>query len=113
MGVRRSKMRKCESVETAEMMFGFEGQKDVLYVQLPTGSVLNDSCLAGDHYDGEVSTYPYTKNADHGAAHTILTVPSQELEAKVSFVTGLHATEKVSRLCSWKFMTGNCGTLVS
>ena len=111
-------MRRYESVETAEMMFGFEGQKDVLYVQLPTGSVLNDSCLAGDHYEGEVSTYPHThprppREADRGAARTILTVPSQELEAKVSFVTGLHATEKVSRLCSWKFMTGNCGTFVS
>lgn len=32
--------------------------------------------------------------------HTILTVPSQELDANVSLVTGLHATEKASRLCS-------------
>lgn len=31
---------------------------------------------------------------------TILTVPSHELEAKVSFVIGLQATENVSRLCS-------------
>lgn len=38
---------------------------------------------------------------------TILTVPSHELDANVSLVTGLQATEKASRLCSWKFMTGN------
>lgn len=96
------------------MMFGFEGQKEVLYVQLPTGRVLSDSCLAGDHYDGGGSAEIRTLiEAERGAARTILTVPSQELEAKVSLVTGLHATEKVSRLCSWKFMTGNCGTFVS
>ena len=38
---------------------------------------------------------------------TILTVPSQELEMKVSFVTGFQAAAKASRLCSWKIMTGN------
>lgn len=35
-----------------------------------------------------------------------MTVPSQELEMKVSLVTGFQQTEKASRLCSWKFMTG-------
>jgi len=35
-----------------------------------------------------------------------LTVPSQELERNESLVMGLQHTEKVSRLCSWKFMTG-------
>lgn len=38
---------------------------------------------------------------------TSLTVPSQELEMNVSLVTGFQETEKVSLLCSWKFMTGN------
>lgn len=51
--------------------------------------------------------------AADGNRLTIFTVPSHELEANVSFVTGLQATENVSRLCSWKFMTGNSGTLVS
>lgn len=37
---------------------------------------------------------------------TIFTVPSHELDMNVSFVIGFHATENVSRLCSWKFMTG-------
>lgn len=41
---------------------------------------------------------------------TILTVPSHELEINVSFVTGFQETEKVSLLCSWKFMTGNSST---
>ena len=39
-----------------------------------------------------------------------MTVPSHELDAKVSFVTGFQHTENVSRLCSWKFMTGNPGS---
>ena len=29
-GVRRSKRRRCESEETADMRAGFEGQKDAL-----------------------------------------------------------------------------------
>lgn len=38
---------------------------------------------------------------------TILTVPSHELEIKLSLVTGFQAVAKASRLCSWKIMTGN------
>lgn len=38
---------------------------------------------------------------------TILTVPSHELEMKVSLVMGFQATAKASRLCSWKIMMGN------
>lgn len=48
-GVRRSKRRRCESEETAEMRAGFEGQNEVLYVQLPMGSVLMEKFLVGDH----------------------------------------------------------------
>lgn len=44
-------MRRCESVETADIMLGFDGQYDVLYVQLPIGSVFIESFLAGDHCD--------------------------------------------------------------
>lgn len=40
-------------------------------------------------------------------------VPSHELEAKVSLVMGLHATENVSLLCSWKFIMGKSLTLIS
>lgn len=50
-GVRRSYMRRWESEETAEMRAGFEGQKDVLYVQLPTGKVLMECVRVGDHYE--------------------------------------------------------------
>ena len=42
-------MRRWESEETAEMRAGFEGQKDVLYVQLPTGKVLMECVRVGDH----------------------------------------------------------------
>lgn len=43
-------MRRCESVDTADIMLGFEGQYEVLYVQFPMGSVLIESFLAGDHW---------------------------------------------------------------
>lgn len=49
-GVRRSNTRTWESEDTAEMRAGFEGQKDVLYVQLPIGSVLIECSRVGDHY---------------------------------------------------------------
>lgn len=49
MGVRRSNTRRCESVDTHEIKCGLLGQYDVLYAQLPTGSVLRDSLRAGDH----------------------------------------------------------------
>lgn len=41
-GVRRSKIRRCESEETADIRAGLEGQKDVLYVQLPIGRVFRE-----------------------------------------------------------------------
>lgn len=43
----------------------------------------------------------------HLSRRTILTVPSHELEMKVSLVMGFQATAKASRLCSWKIMMGN------
>lgn len=49
-GTRRSKMRRYESLETAEMMAGLEGLKDVLYVQLPMGRVSREWFLVGDHW---------------------------------------------------------------
>lgn len=42
-------MRTWESEDTAEMRAGLEGQKDVLYVQLPIGSVLIECARVGDH----------------------------------------------------------------
>jgi hypothetical protein len=42
-------MRRWESVEAAEMRAGLEGQKEVLYVQLPMGSVVMDWLRVGDH----------------------------------------------------------------
>lgn len=36
-----------------------------------------------------------------GSGHTILTVPSQELDTKVSFAVWFQKTENVSLLCSW------------
>lgn len=40
------------------------------------------------------------ENITKGLGPTILTVPSQELEMKLSFVMGFQATENASRLCS-------------
>jgi len=48
-------MRSLESLETAETMKGFEGENDVLYVQLPMGRVLSDWFRVGDHYQVRVS----------------------------------------------------------
>ena len=48
-GVRRSKIRRWESLPAADIMAGLEGQKEVLYVQLPTGKVAMESVLVGDH----------------------------------------------------------------
>lgn len=47
--MRRSNMRRCESDEAAEMTEGLDGQKAVLYVQLPMGSVLMEKGRVGDH----------------------------------------------------------------
>lgn len=49
-GVRRSNIRSCESLDTDEMRAGFEGQNAALYVQVPTGSVVIEFVLVGDHY---------------------------------------------------------------
>lgn len=54
-GVRRSKRRMCESDETAEMRAGLDGQKEVLYVQLPMGRVLMEKLRVGDHFVHELA----------------------------------------------------------
>ncbi len=46
-GVRRSKVRIWESEETAEMTAGFDGLKEVLYVQQPTGRVVMEALRVG------------------------------------------------------------------
>lgn len=48
-GVRRSKMRRCESEETEERIEGEWGEKEVLYVQECVGSVRRESVRSGDH----------------------------------------------------------------
>lgn len=48
-------MRRWESEDTAEMRAGLEGQKDVLYVQFPTGSVLMEWFRVGDHWKVSVA----------------------------------------------------------
>ena len=50
-GVRRSNIRRCESLETQEMIDGFEGQKVALYTQLsaPMDRVLIELVRVGDH----------------------------------------------------------------
>lgn len=40
--MRRSKIRRWESDETADIRAGFDGQKEVLYVQLPIGRVFRE-----------------------------------------------------------------------
>ena len=50
-GVRRSKMRMWLSEETAETMAGLVGEKEALYVQLPTGKVVSEAFRVGDHCD--------------------------------------------------------------
>jgi hypothetical protein len=61
------------------------------------GSVFIEWFRVGDHYrlSGTV-----TFRALHVNMPTILTVPSQELEMKLSLVIGFQQTEKVSLLCS-------------
>lgn len=51
-GVRRSNSRRCESDETADISAGLDGQNEVLYVQLPIGSVLMEKFRVGDHCSG-------------------------------------------------------------
>lgn len=48
-GVRRSKMRRCESEETEERRDGECGEKEVLYVQEWVGSVRRESVRVGNH----------------------------------------------------------------
>jgi hypothetical protein len=38
------------SEDAAEMIDGLLGEKDALYVQLPTGSVLSEALRVGDHW---------------------------------------------------------------
>lgn len=56
----------------------------------PLGDVGCERCLLGRGYCGLVA----------GRGLTILTVPSHELETKVSFVVWFQNTENVSLLCS-------------
>lgn len=58
----------------------------------PLGDMVCERCLLGRGYGG---------GAEGGSGLTILTVPSHELETKVSFVVWFQNTENVSLLCSW------------
>lgn len=68
----------------------------------------------GDHYKKKSRDFVSSSsrrqrecNTCYTSQRTILTVPSHELEMKLSLVTGFQAVAKASRLCSWKIMTGN------
>jgi len=65
-GKRRSKILRYESDDTADTRVGECGENEVEYVQEFVGSVYSDCSRFGDQ---------------------ILTVPSQELDAKVVFST--------------------------
>lgn len=69
-GVRRSKMRRCESEDTAEIRAGLDGQNAALYVQLPMGRVLRENSRVGDHLIPNVSYIP-------GKSRTVLGEPYQ------------------------------------
>lgn len=49
----------------------------------------------------EVGVWLVKVEAWRERGRTILTVPSQELDTKVSFAVWFQKTEKVSLLCSW------------
>lgn len=70
-GVRRSYIRRCESEDAAEMIAGFEGQNDVLYVQLPVGRVLNEFARVGDHFSSRpkhsVSRKTQARSGNHAS----------------------------------------------
>lgn len=67
------------------------------------GRVLREWLRVGDHCragNSSVSLGVFWKEEEDGWEHTILTVPSHELDTKVSFVVWFQKTEKVSLLCS-------------
>lgn len=85
-------------------------------MQEPIGRVLSDSERVGDHCGGgQVRPGPLAvvarekeseqagcwRRMDEEEARTILTVPSHELDTKVSLVVWFQNTENVSLLCSW------------
>jgi hypothetical protein len=54
-GVRRSKIRKCESEDTEETIDGECGEKALLYVQECVGRVKTEVGRCGDHCEEDVS----------------------------------------------------------
>lgn len=81
-------------------------------MQLPMGRVFRDWGRVGDHCRCRILIVSNVCLEEGGAQGrrgrywegiglTILTVPSHELETKVSFVVWFQNTEKVSLLCSW------------
>jgi len=111
-GVRRSKMRRCESDETEERIEGECGEKEALYVQECVGSVRRESVRSGDHcvaVSGVSFGFGFSapeRMGEREGGLTILMVPSHELEQIVSFDTRFQWTEKTSRLCSCQERTG-------